>query len=128
MNLIAKLDEPEEIKTPDELRQRLSALRENVDPAFPLIVTLDGVHEHQMVIGLTPDRGFVQVSPADGSPPYMVTIGGQDDKSLRPYYLHAWHHTEIRRRHELTSEDAIEVAIELLRTGKLSQRVDWEEV
>ncbi len=116
------------VSSPAELRDHLVRIREGVCDDRPTIVTVDDVHGHTLTVGIHPEYGWVQVAPASGLPPYMVTIGDDPGEGVRAYYLHSFHHTEIRVQHELPITDAIAAAVAFAETARLPARVNWGEI
>ena len=111
-----------------DLRDHLARIRGCASGERPTIVTVAVVHGHTLTIGIHPEHGWVQVAPASGDPPYLVTVGHQSGDGVRAYYLHGSHHTEIPLRHELPIADAVEAAAAFVDTGELPERVGWVEV
>jgi hypothetical protein len=118
---------PAEIHDTAQLDARLDGIAASCKPGVPTIVDLH-VHRHLVSFGLGSPETFVQIQSESGMPPYFVTVGDPTVEGVVTFYLMGSHHTEILRRHVVSSEVAREIVREFFVTGHRPMQVEWEEV
>jgi immunity protein Imm1 of predicted polymorphic toxin system len=74
------------------------------------------------------DRSVLNHVPADGNPPYLTSRGKEHRPGVFTFYVAGEHHSESPWRNTVTAAVARNAARVFLLTGRLDERVDWEEV
>ena len=74
------------------------------------------------------DRSVLNHVPSNGKPPYMTSHGDDDEDRPFTFYVAGDHHSETSWRHTIPVSTAREAARVFLLTGRLDDRVEWEEV
>jgi len=118
---VAGLPEFDEALSRAELEARACGVSQAVE-----ITTPRDAGTLAVVVGS--DRGFVHHVPADGNPPYISSVGEEDDDRAFVFYAHGDHHTEASWRNTVTRERALEAARYFFETDRLDPRLCWEEV
>ena len=118
---------PDEVHDAGQLDARLDSIAASCKPDRPTIVDLH-IHRHSVSFGLGLPETFVQVQSESGMPPYFVTVGDSTAEGVLTFYLMGSHHTEILRRHAISSVAAREIVREFFVTGERPSEVEWEEV
>jgi hypothetical protein len=80
-----------------------------------------------LVVVLGHHRSFVHHVPEDLNPPYMASRGDQDEDRPFTFFVGDDHHSETHWRHTIPADAARNAARVFLRTGRLDERVEWEE-
>ena len=118
------------VTTAVELDQALlQADQEARDRRLPQAVEVTGaVNAGTLAVVVGSTRSFVHHVPADGNPPYMASLGKDDDDRPFTFYVHGDHHTEADWRNTVTPQEARTAARHFLVTGELDPRLRWEEI
>jgi hypothetical protein len=66
-------------------------------------------------------------TPADHNPPYLISVGENDNDEPFVFYVDGDHYTECALRNTIDPELAREGARHFLLTGRLDSRISWEE-
>jgi Immunity protein Imm1 len=88
-------------------------------------LTVAGAGTLGLVVGH--DRSFLNHVPEDGDPPYMISVGDEDEDRPFTFYVEGDHHSEVHWRHTIPAARALEGARFFLATGALDDRLRWEE-
>jgi len=120
------------VEDPAEAARTVRAALESSADLQPVIVSIDGVWDMHIDIGLATDRGTIQVYASSSEPPYWVTF---DPRPLGPleaakvtFLLHGRHHTELPAEYLIPSEKVWPALDSLLVEGTRSRDVEWREV
>jgi hypothetical protein len=116
-----------ELLTASQLDEHLDRIAAKRDQRSPTIVQIYA-HGHELLLGLAAVEGFVQVAPDTGKPSYLVTVGDSVAEGVVSFYLNGTHHTEIPRRHMISSVQAREIVREFVESGHRADAVEWEQV
>jgi hypothetical protein len=115
---------------PEDLDALLDAIdakaRELGLPQDVMLTRLTGEGSLGVVVGA--DRSVLNHVPADANPPYMSTIGDQDEDRPFTFYVAGDHHSEVHWRHTVPLAAAREAARHFLLTGRLDERLRWTEI
>ena len=119
-----------EVATAAELDEALfQADAEARDRRAPQGVELTGpATAGRLSVVVGSDRSFVSHVPADGDPPYMASVGNEDEDRPFTFYVHGHHHTEVAWRNSVTPAEAFAAARHFVLTGELDPRLRWEEI
>lgn len=74
------------------------------------------------------ERSFLSHVPADGDPPYMASVGNEDEDRPFTFYVYGHHHTEVAWRNTVAPDEAFAAAQHFVQTGELDPRLRWEEI
>jgi Immunity protein Imm1 len=74
------------------------------------------------------ERSVLNHVPPDGNPPYMSSVGNEDEDRPFTFYVAGDRHSESHWRHTIPVAEAREAARTFLLTGRLDDRVRWDEV
>jgi Immunity protein Imm1 len=112
--------------------EELDALLDRLDAearrsGFPLDVQLDaGGGSGWLGIVVGHDRSVLNHVPDDANPPYLASSGDEDeDRGFA--FRYAGEFSEVHWRHTIPAELAREAARTFLLTGRLDERVNWDE-
>lgn len=96
---------------------------------LPFLFELRGENGFVLTVGFAGDRGCVQHSPGNGSPPYLMAVlnDARDDGEFVEF-LAGDTPTPIPRRFCLPIERVATVVDEFLAQGSRSGAVAWEEI
>ncbi len=118
----------------DHTTEELDALLDGIDvearrSGRPQIVQLfAGSDSDTLGIVVGHDRSVLNHVPSDANPPYRTSHGGCDEDRPFTFYVAGDHHSETHWRHTIPARAAREAARVFLLTGRLDDRVEWEEV
>ena len=65
---------------------------------------------------------------SDGNPPYLTSVGDEDEDRPFTFYAFGNHHSESHWRHTIRADVARQAARTFLLTQSLDSRVRWAEV
>ncbi len=118
-----------EVATAAELDEALAqADAEARDRHAPQAVEVTGLATPgRLSVVVGSDRSFVSHVPADGDPPYMASVGSEDEDRSFTYYVYGDHHTESAWRNTVAPEEALAAARHFVQTGELDPHLRWEE-
>lgn len=119
--VVAAVDELDGLLDRIEGEARRTGRPQNVELAGPGDAGTLGV-----VVGH--DRSVLNHVPFDGNPPYMSSLGDQEEDRPFTFYVAGGHHSEAHWRHTIPIAQAREAARTFLVTGNLDNRVRWDEV
>jgi hypothetical protein len=74
------------------------------------------------------DRSVLNHVPADANPPYLSSVGDEDEDRPFTFYVQGDHHSELPWHHPIPVAQAREAARTFLVTGTLDDRLRWDEV
>ena len=74
------------------------------------------------------ERSVLSYVPADGNPPYLTSVGDEDEDRPFTFYAFGNHHSESHWRHTIRADVARQAARTFLLTQSLDSRVRWAEV
>src|SRR3954452_22169924 len=89
------------------------------DSARALDVQLDAGPAGTLGIVVGGERSFLSHVPADAKPPYMVSVGEQEEERSFTFFVHGDHHSEAAWRNTVPVEAARGAAHHFLTTGGL---------
>lgn len=121
-------DDVRQVSCADELATELRRLSTSTREGMPLIVTINGLHNHELGIGLYDGKAFIQIAPEGGLPPYLLSVGDESNTETIEFLFHLWHDTEIPGRHLIDEDTAIDAVADYWHTGHPSTFVKWEEI
>ncbi len=111
----------------DELLDRID--REARDSGLPQNVQLtDGGAAGTLGLVVGTGRSMLNHTPADGRPPYLASIGEEQDDRPFTFYVAGDHHSESHWRHTIPIATAREAARVFLNDARLDTRVRWDEI
>jgi hypothetical protein len=111
----------------DELLDRLdAAARADGRPQDVQLTASDGGGTLGVVVG--DRRTVLNHVPADGDPPYMTSRGEEDADRVLTFFVAGDHHSEAHWRNTVPMVAGREAARTFLLSGRLDDRVRWEEV
>ena len=108
-----------------------AALESSADQ-LPLIVSIDGLWDLHIGVGLAAPRGTIQVQASSRRPPYWVTSSpeplGPTEQTSVDFFLHGRHYTELPAEYLIPAEKLWPALQTLLINGLRSTDVAWREV
>jgi hypothetical protein len=111
----------------DELLHRVDAAASaNGRPQDVQLTASDGGGTLGVVVG--DRRTVLNHVPEDGDPPYMTSRGEDDSDRVFTFYVAGAHHSEAHWRNTVPMAVGLEAARAFLLSGRLDDRVSWEEV
>jgi len=111
----------------DELLDRCDAeASANGRPQDVQLTPSDGGGTLGVVVG--DRRTVLNHMPADDDPPYTTSRGEENVDRVLTFYVAGDHHCEARWRSTVPLGVGREVARAFMRSGRLDDRVNWEEV
>jgi immunity protein Imm1 of predicted polymorphic toxin system len=108
-----------------ELRWIFSAVRGR----RPFFAELMGDNGYKLLIGLGDDRGCIQFSSEDGSPPYYMAVAPKGlDSTCEISFLIGDTLSPVPGRFGLPYQTLVHVAEQFVNTGQRSNDVLWEDI
>jgi hypothetical protein len=123
----ADKEPPVVVSSRERLDEGLDSIASSRSLHLPTIVEIS-IQKHVLSLGLGSPESFVQIQSDSRMPPYRVTVGDTGADGIATFYFMGSHHTEIRHRHLISVALAREVIREFFGTGRMSERVEWEEI
>jgi hypothetical protein len=119
----------EQVATVPELNALLDRIAEDAESrGCPDAVCCDAGEAGRLDIVVGADWSFLHHVPANGGPPYMVSVGDPSADDVRAFYVYGDHYTEVLGRHTLPPDAARRAVEYFARTRQLAPDVQWEEV
>ena len=117
------------VPTVAELDRALDRVAAQCSPDRPTIVVIH-VNGYELTLGLGSTQSFVQLAQSQEpqTEPYLVTVGDGRAQGEVAFYFLGEHHTEVQRRHIISTSTARDVAREFFNTGRRSPVISWEKV
>ena len=113
--------------------EELDALLDRIDAearrsGLPQAVALTGPGSAgSLTVVVGHDRSVLTHYPAHGDPPYLTSVGDEDEDRPFTFHVQGDHHSELHWRHSLPVAAAREAARAFLLTGELDRRVRRDE-
>lgn len=74
------------------------------------------------------ERSVLNHIPDDSNPPYLTSVGDEDEDQPFTFYVAGDHHSEAHWRHTVRTDVARAAARTFVLSGRLDERIPWEEV
>ncbi|MFL5781872.1 MAG: Imm1 family immunity protein [Thermoleophilaceae bacterium] len=110
----------------DGLLDRIDAEARRLGRPQNVELTVDGAGTLGIVLGH--DRSVLNHIPSDLDPPYLASLGAEDQDRAFTFYVRGDHHTESHWRHTVPAGEARDAARVFLLTEALDDRVRWDVV
>jgi hypothetical protein len=95
----------------------------------PFLFELRGDNGFMLTVGFAGDKGSVQYSPCNGSPPYVMAVSDENvDGEKCVEFLAGNTPTPISRRFCLPIRVVERIVREFIERGETSEFVGWEEI
>ena len=122
-------DESEVVETVEQLDTLLDRVEADARRSgCPQNVELDAGEAGTLGLVVGADRGLLNHVPADSNPPYLTSVGDEDDERAFVFFVHGDHYTEGDWRHTIPTPAAREAARVFLLDAVLDARVRWDEI
>lgn len=80
-----------------------------------------------ITIGLGAQVSSLNHVPPTSDPPYVISVGDEKGEGVIDFYYFG-HHTQFALRNTISNDLAIVAVLDFAESGKLSDKVAWEEV
>ncbi len=121
-------DERLPVDSPADAERTLDSIDVSCDPSRPPIVLVDRERHGCMDVRLGRPESSLRHVPADGDPPYMVTVGPSPNDRTEVDYWYFGHHTPAIRRNLIPKSEARRCVTSFLEHGTLAPFLTWEQV
>lgn len=105
------------------------ALLDQLHSRTPFMCELVGVNGYMLTVGIGGDRGCVQYSPSDGTPPYLMAVSpAEPEPNIEEMeFVVGGTATPIDARYCFAFELVKDIAADFVEQGEPSSVVRWEE-